>query len=148
VSGRRGDHRSPVPTRLCVHGPAGRHHVLLVDDDAAFLETFGALLTHAGYAVIAELTYAAALNHLGVDSPDVLITDLQLGEDDGWDLIRTARQFQPRLPVIVVTAWPYATDGGEDGGVAHIPIFVKPFDPRDVLGYLNAVRDRVLDARG
>ena len=79
-------------------GVIPRRDVLLVDDDLTFLETFGALLRRAGYAVSTEFTEVGGLAHLSTHMPDILITDLRLGDGDGWQLVRYARARQPALP--------------------------------------------------
>lgn len=123
----------PAPPRHVSPGP----QILLVDDDLRFVETFGALLKFEGYSVIVATSYAAALVHVSDHVPDVLITDLQLDGANGWDLARHARRYQPFLPVIVVTAWPY-DDAAPDPG-PHIPVFLKPFEPEVLLRYLESV---------
>ena len=111
--------------------------VLLVDDDVGFIETFGALLRHEGYAVVAEFTVPNALSYLSSHTPDALITDLRFGEGDGWTLARYARTHQPTLPVIVVTGSAYVLETEEQYG--RIPVFLKPFDPGALFKYLESV---------
>jgi two-component system C4-dicarboxylate transport response regulator DctD len=110
--------------------------VMLVDDDPGFVETFGALLRFEGYAVIAESTYNSAREYLSTHSPpDVLITDITIGSSNGWELVRYANQYQPGLPVVVITGladlhiakWEYF----------HTPVFLKPFDPDELFDYLR-----------
>jgi DNA-binding NtrC family response regulator len=116
---------------------AGGREVLLVDDDAGFVETFSRFLRDAEFTVIAEFTYAGALRYLTAHTPDALITDLRLGDGDGWNLARYARTHQPSLPIVAVTGWSYVSD------VEHhddrIPVFLKPFDPDELLRYLESV---------
>ena len=111
--------------------------VLLVDDDVGFVETFSVLLRRAGYTVIAEFTQAAALTYLSSHTPDALITDLRLGDDDGWSLTHFARKYQPSLPVIIVTGG-WCEIAGDDCR-SQVPIFLKPFEPDALLRYLESV---------
>jgi DNA-binding NtrC family response regulator len=130
----------PEPRPPPIPGQAPRFtccEILLVDDDVGFVDTLGAVLTLAGYTVVAALTYAAALDHLGAHCPDVLITDLQLGEADGWRLVDEARQRRPLLPVLVVTAWPYPPAAPQRG--PRIPVFLKPFEAEDLLRSLRSM---------
>ena len=78
--------------------------VVLVDDDLGFVETLGALLRYEGYSVVTEHTFSGALSYLTSHTPDVLITDIGLGSQNGWLLAKRAAQNQPNLQVIVVTA--------------------------------------------
>jgi CheY-like chemotaxis protein len=127
---RARERRAPPPDKRAAC------QVLLVDDDVNFVETFGPLLEKAGFVVIAEFTHAAALGYLTSHTPDVLITDLRLGDADGWSLARYARRYQPSLPVIVVTGWSYMIESDEEFG--RIPVFLKPFDPDEVIDYLQS----------
>jgi len=110
--------------------------VLLVDDDLGFVETFGALLEREGFAVIAECTYATAVQYLSSHTPDLLITDIRLGAASGWELAKYAKRHQPALPVIVVTAWCDAFEAEVE--YFHTPVFLKPFEPDDLLAYLRS----------
>jgi DNA-binding NtrC family response regulator len=116
---------------------AGAPRVLLVDDDEGFVETFGALLARAGYAVTTKTTYGAARQHLGSNQADVLITDIRLdSEVNGWQLAKYATQQQPSVPVIVITGWSDAREAEIE--YFRVPVFLKPFDPEEVLAYLQA----------
>ena len=110
--------------------------VLLVDDDAGFVETLRALLEREGLAVIAKGTYATAVQYLSSHSPDVLITDIRLGSASGWDLAKYAKRLRPELPVIVVTAWCSAFEAEVE--YFDLPVFLKPFEPGDLLTYLRS----------
>src|SRR4051812_39267686 len=87
--------------------------VLLVDDDIAFVETMTALLARQGFTVIAEFSHSAALGYLSTHTPDALITDLRLGDGDGWTLAQYVKINQPSLPVVVVTGWASAAQRAE-----------------------------------
>ena len=110
--------------------------ILLVDDDAGFVETFGLLLEQEGFAVTAECTYATAVQHLSSHAPDVLITDIRLGSGSGWELAKYAKRHQPALPVIVVTSWCDAFEAEVE--YFHTPVFLKPVEPNDLLAYLRS----------
>ena len=119
--------------------PRYRRHqeILLVDDEVSFVETLGALLRMAGYEVIAEYSQRAARRYLSTHTPDVLITDLRLGDGEGWSLVEFVRRHQPFLPIAIVTGFPDVVPNVESYG--HIPVFTKPFDPDDLLTYLESV---------
>jgi DNA-binding response OmpR family regulator len=115
---------------------AGRE-ILLVDDDVAFVETMGALMRASGYVVIAEYSHAAAMKYLSTHTPDALITDLRLGDGEGWNLAEFARLHQPFLPIVIVTGWSYVVPSGE--AFEQVPVFLKPFDPNVLLDYLESL---------
>jgi CheY-like chemotaxis protein len=78
--------------------------ILVVDDDPALAEEFGVLLKNAGCVVTFARNGREAMTLIGQDLPDVVLTDLDMPEMDGLELVRTIRQDFPALPVILMTA--------------------------------------------
>jgi DNA-binding response OmpR family regulator len=113
--------------------------VVLVDDDADFAQMLGALLSQEGYSVVTELTYSGAVQYLATHTPDILITDIRLGKENGWQLAKQARAHQPNLQVIVVTGLANHLDA--DAEYWRLPVFLKPFDPDHLFTYLRANTD-------
>ena len=109
--------------------------VFLVDDDSGFVETFGALLRVEGYSVDVALTAADARDHLASHTPDVLITDIRLGSQNGWKLAKDAIRRQPSLRVIVVTGCADHLDA--EAEYWSLPVFLKPFNPDGLLAHLR-----------
>jgi CheY-like chemotaxis protein len=64
---------------------------LLVEDDSDTREVVGALLRDAGAKVVAVASVEAALEAIGSAPPDVLISDVGMADQDGYDLIRAVR---------------------------------------------------------
>jgi DNA-binding NarL/FixJ family response regulator len=66
-----------------------RLRCLLVDDNAAFLEAASVLLEREGMTVVGVASNsAAALQQAHVLRPDVVIVDIGLGDESGFDLAR------------------------------------------------------------
>ena len=60
-----------------IRPPFGRREIVLVDDDPGFLKTFGALLRHEGYSVVAEATVLGVAGFLKPFEPDDLVGHLR-----------------------------------------------------------------------
>lgn len=116
-------------------GDTAVRSVVLVDDDPGFVETFGALLRHEGYCVRIALTATEARDYLSTHTPDVLITDVRLGSQNGWQLAKFARTRQPDLRVIVVTGCADHLDAETE--YWSLPVFLKPFNPDELLDHLR-----------
>jgi two-component system, NtrC family, response regulator HydG len=116
---------------------SGGREVLLVDDDAGFVVTLSRFLRDADFTVIAEFTYSGALKYLTAHTPDALITDLRLGDGNGWVLAQYASTHQPSLPIIAVTGWSDLSETDLDEVRARV--FLKPIDPDALLRYLHSV---------
>lgn len=79
--------------------------VLVVDDNEPFLKVMAKHLERQGYAVKTALDGFQALEQLQKDGPfAVLVTDLMMPGMNGVELLRTARQHDPWLETIVITA--------------------------------------------
>jgi CheY-like chemotaxis protein len=62
---------------------------LLVDDNAAFLETASVLLERGGLTVVGVASSTAeALRQARALRPDVILVDIGLGDESGFDLAR------------------------------------------------------------
>jgi CheY-like chemotaxis protein len=68
-----------------------RVRILLVDDNAEVRESLALLLSLTGYEVLESSDGADALETIGREPPDLLITDLRMPGMDGLELIRQVR---------------------------------------------------------
>lgn len=80
--------------------------ILLVDDEQSDLEKAGALLANWGYRVMTanDGTDAIAVYSKHREEIDLVITDLAMPHMDGVATIRTFKQLNPQLPIIVVSS--------------------------------------------
>jgi two-component system, NarL family, nitrate/nitrite response regulator NarL len=81
---------------------------LIVDDNVEFLTTARRLLEREGIAVAAVATTGAeALRQAKEHKPDVILVDVDLGDESGFDLAdRLTRASEGRLPVVLISAYP------------------------------------------
>ncbi|MBS0208565.1 MAG: sigma-54-dependent Fis family transcriptional regulator [Planctomycetes bacterium] len=82
-----------------------RVSLLLVDDDRHLLESMSDWLREQGYAVDTADSQATALAQLKKRSFELLLIDIRLGNDDGFELLEWARQNQPEATVILMTGY-------------------------------------------
>ena len=79
-------------------------HILVVDDDRPQAAEFEVLLRNAGCAVTLAGNGREAMDAIGRELPDVVLTDLDMPEMDGLELVQAIRRDYPALPVILMTA--------------------------------------------
>jgi len=79
--------------------------VLVVDDDRAMCEVLEKGLRHCAYEVESVTVPEQAVQRLGDEDFDVLLTDLNMKGLSGLDLCERALAIRPALPVIVITAF-------------------------------------------
>ena len=103
--------------------------VLVVDDEPDARALLGTVLEQCGADVAAVPSAAAALQALERDRYDVLLSDISMPEEDGYQLMRKVRAVDPRLPAAAVTAFARAEDR-EAALAAGFQLHVaKPVEP-------------------
>jgi DNA-binding NtrC family response regulator len=78
-----------------------KKRILVVDDDNSVRESLQKILAEAGYSVSAAPDGESA--EIGFEKADLLILDLNLPIQDGWDVLGRVNADYPLLPVIVIT---------------------------------------------
>jgi two-component system response regulator PilR (NtrC family) len=126
-------------------------YVLVVDDEQSLRKFLKLFLQKEGYEVDVAASLAEAVEAIGDNVYDLVLTDMRMtAEDDGLKVIRSAIQRTPSTQVIVMTA--YATIGGaveaiKQGAYNYI---VKPFSNQDLRSLIQgalATRDVAVERR-
>ena len=96
--------------RRAIPAKQDKTRVLVADDQPSILEAVEMLLAPHGMAVDSVRSPQAVLETLGQREYDVVLIDLNYTRDttsgqEGLTLLARIQEFDPRLPVIVMTAW-------------------------------------------
>jgi CheY-like chemotaxis protein len=83
---------------------------LVVDDNELNLKTVCTLLTQAGYNCITAENGSMAKKLYSQQNVDLILTDMQLPDIDGFDLIKYFRASNRIIPVIVYSAFAFDED--------------------------------------
>jgi two-component system response regulator PilR (NtrC family) len=81
------------------------YRTLIVDDEPDIRELLEITLGRMGVDTMAAPDLATARRYLGESAFDLCLTDLNLPDGNGLDLVRHIAHEQPRLPVAVITAY-------------------------------------------
>ena len=79
--------------------------ILIVDDEKNYLVILEALLAPEGYEIITEDNALNALRLVRETDLDLVITDVKMPGIDGMELLEEAKEKNPELPVIIMTAY-------------------------------------------
>jgi PAS domain S-box-containing protein len=117
--------------------------VLVVDDDDDAREMLASILEDSGCQVTRALDVASALRCMAAEVPDVLLSDVAMPGEDGYDLIRQVRLL-PReaggdVPAAAITAYARSEDRRRllnSGFSIHLP---KPIDPAEVIAVVTTL---------
>jgi CheY-like chemotaxis protein len=120
--------------------------VLAVDDDGDGLALITAILGQAGATIAVSHSAAEGFDMFVTDTPDVLISDVEMPGEDGYSLIRRIRALDParggRVPAIALTAYGRREDRVRSIGAGfsmHVP---KPVDPSELLMLVASLSSR------
>ena len=121
--------------------------ILVVDDDPGLRELLAEELGGADYRVLTAASADEAIERIGRDAVDVVVTDLRMPGPSGVDLCRDVVRLFPEVPVILMTGF-----GSMDAAVEAIragayDFLTKPFETEALeLTLERALRTRSLQA--
>ena len=111
--------------------------VLVVDDEPDTLEVVGAALRHAGAQVTSASSAAEALQRFSESVPDILISDLAMPGENGFDLITRIRAFTREdgggVPAVALSAFTGAEDRRHAMNAGFQLYVAKPVEPLELV---------------
>src|SRR5688572_4951338 len=96
-----------------------------------------------GHSVVEARDQREALSAMQHDRPAVVLTDLRLPEGNGFGVLHAAKELDPELPVIVMTAYGSIQDAVAAMKEGALDFLAKPVDP----DHLLLMVDRALKQR-
>ena len=102
--------------------------ILLIDDDASLRRVTEYNLSSAGFTVFGAASGREGLALFHKHSPDLVITDVQLGDLNGLQILAAVKKESPITPVLVITAFgsiELAVKAMQEGAFTFL---AKPFD--------------------
>lgn len=130
-----------------MEGRPGVPHILVVDDDELIRNLLENILERAGYRVSLAEDGPSLRAVLEQETVDLVLLDIRLGQDHGFDLARDVTE-RFHTPIIFVTGDRDVTDkvtGLEIGAEDYI---TKPFDQRELLARIRVVLRRHREGSG
>ncbi len=123
--------------------PDDEPHLLIIDDDARLRSVLSRYLRKNGFRITEAIDAADARQKLTGLAFDLLILDVMMPRESGFDFLGTLRE-QSRVPVLMLTAMAESADritGLERGADDYL---AKPFEPRELLLRLRNILGRVM----
>ena len=107
--------------------------ILLVEDK----DSLRAMLRHAleaqGHIIVEARDEAEAVQAIRSARPGVVLSDLRLPQGDGFGVLRAAKELDPEMPVIVMTAYGSIQDAVTAMKDGALDFLAKPVDPDRLL---------------
>jgi CheY-like chemotaxis protein len=123
---------------------SGPLHVLVVEDDLPIAEMIASILADEGYEVDLACNGRLALERIGAQDYDLILTDLRMPELDGMGLYRELERREPELlrRLIIITGTSGHPEYESFLAETHVPFLEKPFS----LTALQVLTRQVLSA--
>lgn len=114
--------------------------ILIAEDDADMRELLEDILTDEDYEVVAAANGRFALAHIldEREQIDLVITDVQMPELKGDELLRKVREARAETPVLVITAFGSVENAVEMVKRGAFSYLTKPFATKDLLAVVRA----------
>jgi DNA-binding NtrC family response regulator len=110
-----------------------------VDDETKLREMLGSVLPGMGYTCEVASDYSSAMEKLSLNSFDLVISDIRVGEKDGLELMHEAKQIYPHLDFIIMTGYTPEHSYSDIINGGAVDFIAKPFE----LGELKAKISRI-----
>lgn len=142
--------RPYVPPRNPCYNALVRERIVIVEDEADIVEMVRYNFRKEGFEVEAFMRGCDGLEYLKRNPADLLLLDVMLPDEDGFDICRQLRADERLrdLPVVFLTARGEEVDrvvGLELGADDYV---VKPFSPRELVARVRAILRRQARASG
>jgi CheY-like chemotaxis protein len=112
-------------------------HVLLVEDDEDSRKLLGTMLKQHGADVTAAASVTDALTLFSEKVPDIMVSDIGMPEQDGYELIRKIRALPPEkgggIPAIALTGYATRKDRERSLSAGFHNHIAKPIEQRQLV---------------
>jgi DNA-binding NtrC family response regulator len=115
--------------------------ILLIEDDQGITDTLRRVLADEGHEVTVERRGDDGLARAGRDIFNLVITDLRLPGLSGLELVRQLHAAQPRLPIILTTAFGTTETAIEATKFGAYDYLLKPFDMPQLIELVRKAAD-------
>lgn len=103
--------------------------ILIIDDELGIREMFKRLLKDSGYNLHFAKDGLEGIEMIKKDNFDLIISDLKMPKLDGIGVLKSAKEYNPDIPVIVITAYATVETAVKAIKIGAYDYITKPFDP-------------------
>ncbi len=122
-------------------------NILLIDDDEQLCKSFEKILVGEGYNVQMVFTGEDGIKTIISSPPDLVVLDIRLPGMDGIQAFQKIHELQPKLPVVIITAYGTTETAIEAIKTGAFDYIYKPFDVPEMLKVIEKGLDtkRIID---
>jgi nitrogen regulation protein NR(I) len=115
--------------------------ILVIDDDDQLRISFCKLLREENYSVLGAASGEAGVDIVTQQSLDLVILDMRLPGMDGMETFKQIKKLDPKLPVIIVTAFGTTETAIEATKMGAYDYVLKPFEIPEMLNLITQAID-------
>lgn len=119
------------PGTLPYRMPESRTRVMFIEDEVTLRKSYEKFYADR-YAMEFAASGAEAVAKVGAFDPEVVVLDLRLPDTDGIEVMRQLREKDPRVPVIITTAYVSMGPLVSMLALGRTSFMTKPFDLNDL----------------
>jgi DNA-binding response OmpR family regulator len=134
---------SPPPATSGAAGAAPRRRILIVEDEPDIARGLHDALDFEGFDVATVGTGGEGISYVREQTPDLVILDLMLPDQNGFVVCEQIRQSHPTLPVIMLTARSQEADKIRGLEVGADDYVTKPFSVGELVARIGAIFRRM-----
>ncbi|KOF03752.1 chemotaxis protein CheY [Roseivirga seohaensis subsp. aquiponti] len=112
--------------------------ILVVDDDPSFNKMLSAFLGRHGFLVNSVYTSKSAMESMGNEMPDLVLTDFKLPDLDGLELIELIKSKSPEMAIILMTNYSDIRTAVKSIQLGAFEFVTKPVNPDELLITIQA----------
>ena len=121
-------------------------HTLIVDDEADARELITFILAEHGASVTTAATVSEAVEKFHTINPDLIISDIEMPDEDGFSLIEKLLDFNERerknIPAIALTAHALPSERLEVLSAGYQKHLAKPIEPAELVAVVVKLAGR------
>ena len=108
--------------------------ILVIDDEESLRNTFQFFLQNQGYGPVhTASSFEEALQALGKQPYDLIISDIVLGGNTGIDILKRVREMGLSCPMVMITGYPTVETAAEAVRLGAFDYIPKPVDKEALL---------------
>jgi DNA-binding NtrC family response regulator len=111
--------------------------ILVIDDDRDILDLCALALKHAGYEAVTAESGQEVVAILRATAVDAVVVDLRMPSMGGLEVLQVAKEVDPNIVVILMTAYPTVATAVEAMRFGASEYLAKPFLPEQLIQVLQ-----------
>ncbi len=112
--------------------------VLVVDDDLIVIKSCSRVLQSEGIEISTAQTVGLAESLLIDDNFDLMLTDIKMPGQDGFEMIKCAKRIRPDMPILMMTGYLTSETISKIRGLGVKNYIAKPFTPEELIQSVRA----------